>query len=821
MPSSHRGDEPTILAPSDERAETATPSSGLPSSLGARERIAGRYEIVRLLGAGGMGTVYEARDLELDEKVALKVLRHELVSQAGMLERFKLEAKLARRVTHKNVARTFDIGVHEGERFLTMELVDGESLAHILEREGALPLEEVVAIATDICAGLAAAHAAGVVHRDLKPENVLCEAKEPKRRFVVTDFGIARLADGGEGAHRTLGLAVGTPSYMAPEQVDGSSPIDARTDLYALGAMLFELLTGKRPFEGATPLAVATARLVAPPPDPKSVQPSIPRDVAEVVLKAMARKPADRFASASSLSEALARAVAAGRGAALTQSSGLPSPAAPVADLASSKTAAFDAALGLPPSKGPSRDRSVRTVAVLPFRNTSPDDLALSEGLTDEIVDTLSMTKGLRVRSRGAVMKRTHGEGDPREIGSALGVEVVVEGSIRRTSGLLRVSARLVGVEDGFQIWAKRFERPETELLVVADEVARAIAAALTVELDAPHREAPSNPMVIELYLRGRREYRQFWRDTVPSAIRHFEEALALSPDDPTILAALAMARVRNWFLSGGEGGIDWARLAQEAAGRAVALAPQLGEAHLALATVSFHDGDGVAAMRSVKDAIRRAPGLAEAHSLLGRILIEIGRIHEGIRRHESALEIDPTIPSIVDDLARAYALLGDFDKARTLVDTRDTESFTPWISRGRLALWSQDRAWAEQARAQLQQRPRSIQTDMALATLTCVVTRQAPENAPDLVMLAEQPGTPARRRAFFNQLDCEFTSYIGLSERAVQSLMRAVDGGLVDLAWMDRCPILADLRKDPRFGPLRALVAERASKIEAAFFAT
>jgi serine/threonine-protein kinase len=236
-----------------------------------------------------MGSVYRARDVELDEVVALKILSRELIDEPGMLTRFRQEVKLARKVTHQNVARTFDIGEHEGTKFLTMEFVEGESLRARLAREGRLRIADVLELAEGICAGLAAAHAAGVVHRDLKPDNVLIAHEG--RRVVLTDFGIARAVGGG---HRTFGAPIGTPAYMAPEQVEGAPDVDARADLYALGTMLYELLTGTPAWSGESPYVVAAKRLYAPPPDPRTLRPDVPEPLALLVLRCMARDRAAR-----------------------------------------------------------------------------------------------------------------------------------------------------------------------------------------------------------------------------------------------------------------------------------------------------------------------------------------------------------------------------------------------------------------------------------------------------------------------------------------------------------------------------------------------
>ncbi|HVY49887.1 MAG TPA: serine/threonine-protein kinase, partial [Minicystis sp.] len=302
-------------APVSAASDPAVAAAGC-ASVGGTYVVAGRYEILGMLGVGGMGTVYRARDRELDEVVALKALRRELVDAPGMLERFRREVKLARRVTHPNVARVFDIGEHDGEKFLTMEYVDGESLAGLLAREGALSVARGVELAVAVCAGLGAAHHAGVVHRDLKPDNVLLSKSG---RVVVTDFGIARaVMDGGAG--QTAGGLVGTPAYMAPEQVEGAADVDARADVYALGAMLFELFTGARPWIGDAPIAVAAARLVHPPPDPRAKKPDLPTPLARAILRCMARRREERFASVAEVAAELAS---------LT----LPAPSAPLSSL--------------------------------------------------------------------------------------------------------------------------------------------------------------------------------------------------------------------------------------------------------------------------------------------------------------------------------------------------------------------------------------------------------------------------------------------------------------------------------------------------------
>ncbi|MGH7293877.1 MAG: serine/threonine-protein kinase, partial [Polyangiaceae bacterium] len=354
------GNEPTLAVTPEGPGSAVAPSIPV-ASTPTHHVFADRYEILGLVGSGGMGTVYRARDSELDEIVALKLLRREVMDASGMLDRFRQEVKLARRVTHRNVARTYDIGESSGEKFLTMEFVDGEALSARLAREGALQLDLVMEMAGGICAGLQAAHAAGVVHRDLKPDNVLLANDS---RVVLTDFGIARaVADANRAA--TVGLALGTPAYMAPEQVEGVSDLDERADIYALGAMLYECVTGERAWSGDGIWALAAARLMNPPPDPRLKRPDLPPAVAEIVLKCMARRREDRFQSVAELAGALG---------AMTMPAPRPRPSAP------------------PPLQAP-LELETRAVAVLPFRNHGPPaDDYLADGLTDDLIDALSMT---------------------------------------------------------------------------------------------------------------------------------------------------------------------------------------------------------------------------------------------------------------------------------------------------------------------------------------------------------------------------------------------------------------------------------------------
>jgi eukaryotic-like serine/threonine-protein kinase len=756
----------------------------------AHQLVGGRYEILGLLGAGGMGAVYRARDTELDELVALKMLHGEFVDDPTMLVRFRQEAKLARRVTHRNVARTFDIGEHAGTKFLTMELVDGESLRSLIASRDRLSPTEALPILREVCAAISAAHAAGVVHRDLKPDNVLLGSDG---RVVVTDFGIAHAVAQGGRALKTLGGVVGTPEYMAPEQIEGGD-VDGRADIYALGVMMYELFTGKPAWTGETPFAVAAARLVRPPPDPRAVVPDLPAALAEVVLRCLAKDRTARFGTVDEVNDALARALS-------LESATSPTPAPAVARTwPAAGTGVAD-----------------KTVAVLPFHNAGlPDDEYLADGLTDDLIDVLSMTRGLKVRPRGVVAQLRGHERDPREVGRELGVEVVVEGSVRKTPAGVRANARLIGVADGFQLWAKRFDSAAADALLSNDQAAEAIAEALTVHFTAKPRAAPTNAEAIELYLRASHELAKFLHADVARAVELYEQALACAPNDPTILSGCARARIRLAFFEGSNQSLE---LARDAAERAVSGAPENGESWAALAAARFMGRDAPGAVRAVRAALSRAPGLAHAQELLGRILLEAGEADEAAARLNMALSIDPSTLQPRWELVRMHGLLREWARADALLDLPaegPAGRVMKFLFRSRLALWR------GQDHPELADPPPMGAEFGAFADRKAfhdlLVTRDLSDEYRDSLDRAARTAAPSsRRRVLFFQLNAELLAYVFEVDGALDSVQQAVEAGLVDLLWMESCPVLDAVRKDARFRALLMTVEERANQVRSA----
>jgi serine/threonine-protein kinase len=777
------------------RAVAVTDST--PSAQGppiSRPLIGERYEILALIGSGGMGNVYRARDLELDELCALKVLRPELSRSTDLVEHFRREVKLARRVTHPNVARVFDIGEHGGERILTMELVEGEPLSRRLAGAGRLPVAEVVSIASALCAGLGAAHAAGVVHRDLKPDNVLLERSG---RVVITDFGIARAAAAPDAA-RTAFVWAGTPAYMAPEQVEPGAAVDARTDIYALGVLLYEACTGERPWPAATAAAIAAARGTQPPPDPLALRPDLPPGLAALVQRCMARRPEDRFPSAAAVADELAAiaSVTRARGATPTPPSGL-------------STTVVSATVT--PTVVSRQDR-VKRVAVLPFRNAGPPEHDyLADGLTEDVIDALSMAEGLRVTSRGVVMRYKGSALDPREVGRDLGVQAVVEGTVRRAEGMVRIAARLASVDDGVQLWAKRFDRPDAELFGVSDDAARAIAEALTVELKRRGRPVAADAEAMDLYLRARVAYHRFFGNTGgEESLPLFERALARAPDDPRVLAGYAMSRCR---VANPEG--EGARSAADAATRAVELDPGSPHAHLAVGAVTYQAGDEAGAVSWLRRALLLSPVHAEAHDLLGRILSET-HLRADARLHLStAIGLEPDITLARLALARLFELDGDPAEADRVAPPGSEAAIG---FHARATLWRRDAARARQMLPTL----KSTTPALVVVRAMLVLAAGGPPPYEALALLGVRMQlrgrASIRARAFFHQLEAESAAFLGDRDRALDAIRRASEHAVFDVAWLDLCPLFADLRDDPAFALARAPVAARAAAVEAAY---
>lgn len=730
-----------------------------------------RYRVLGMLGGGGMGNVYLAHDIELDENVAVKLLKASLSKRREQVDLLRREVKFARRVTHPNVLRTFDIGDHEGAKFLTMELVDGRTLSDLLPRQ--LPLAEVARIAHAVCAGLGAAHDAGVMHRDLKPSNVLLGNDG---RILLSDFGIARLAD--DPADGTL---AGTPGFMAPELL-ANEPVDARADIWALGAVLFEMIAGERAFRYRDRDDLIRPLLEAAP-DPRERRPDMPLALARVVTQCMARQPAARFAHPREISAAIAAAL-------------------PFAPAGASGSSARMPVAG---------DRRTRVLAVLPLTNLgSPDDAYLAEGLTAVLIDAID-SRDLRVPSRGAVDAASPEGRDALQVGRDLGAEAVVVGSVlRNASAGVTIELRVIGTGDGLLLFSEKIECRLTEVFRAAEQASRSIARALLV--DRREAEAGTNDSeAIELYLQGVHEYRRRWDQSVEKSSALFSRALERAPNDPVILSAYALALARGMSFRGDESLIP---LAQTISRKALALAPDRAEPHLAVAALHLQLGENVAAARALRVAAAIAPHHPDAHNMLGILRMEVTGVAEGLAHFQTALMLDPMLVHAKWWIARGHALLGEWARCDALFTQTpaDPETLNDyWVNRARTVMYGKTPERLAAFLAEFEEAP-PFETKEAIAVAVRVATGE--KVAIDALTLYSGDHPSKRRAAYVRTVVAETLCGAGRYDNAMDCLAKADRDGCVDIVWFDTCPVAAPLRDRDDFRALRSSVAARAATV-------
>jgi serine/threonine-protein kinase len=508
-----------------------------------KSALSGRYAITRELGRGGMATVYLAEDLRHRRSVAVKVLEPDLAHAIGS-SRFLREIEIAARLSHPNILPLHDSGDADGLLYYVMPFVEGESLRDWLNREKQLPLEDALRIVHEVADALSYAHHHGVVHRDIKPENILLA----EGHAVVSDFGIARAIDAAGSERLTgTGLAVGTPAYMSPEQATGERGVDARSDIYALGCVLYELLAGEPPYAGPTPHVVLAKLLADPVPSVRRLRDTVPAGVDQALVKALAKTPADRFATAAAFSAALDRAASqpsVGRG--------LTVRGRRVAVLAVVLAVLLPVGVWLGIRAGLFGGPQLDSIAVLPFENLSRDaeQEDFVDGMHDALISRLAQIGALRVISRTSTLRFRNTSKSIGEIAGELGVSALVEGSVLKTGDSVRIQVQLIQARPREQhLWAQTFDRDTRAVLSVQSEVAEAIARQIGVRLTSGEeaRLAVSrdvDPLAHEALLRGRRAARTRTPAGLDEAMQHYESAVR---QDPNYAAAhMAISSVWN-----------------------------------------------------------------------------------------------------------------------------------------------------------------------------------------------------------------------------------------------------------------------------------
>ncbi len=586
--------------------------------------VAGRYTIGRELGAGGMATVYLARDLKHDRDVAIKVLRDDYAASVGA-ERFLAEIKTTAGLTHPHILPLHDSGEAEGYLYYVMPYVDGETLRERLDREHRLPIDEAVRIAREVADGLAYAHGHGVVHRDIKPENIFLHSGHA----LVADFGIARALSPDVSRLTSAGLAIGTPAYMSPEQALGEDSVNAHTDQYALASVLFEMLAGEAPFTGPTVEAILVQRFMQAPPRVSARRPDVGRTIDTAISTAMARDPEARFAT----------------------------------------IAAFAASLRVA-SAAPAQTDD-RSIAVLPFANMSGDAANdyFSDGISEEIINALAQLDGLRVAARTSAFSYKGKNVDLRTIGEELGVATVLEGSVRKAGTRLRITAQLIDVANGYHRWSERYDREMTDVLAIQDEIACAIAAKLDVSFAGATGEKLVKPPTenidaYDAYLKGRALMQQRGR-ALFGAVTAFERCIELDPEfsaaDSLLGESLLLMTV--WGIAPASA---VSARAAAAIDRALASDPGSPLAHVALGVRCFWEFDREGAGAAWNRAFELDPGDADVcvfYSLYNLAYMR-GQVEEALAILQSLVDADPRSAHLRAHLSVACSWARQFDRA-------------------------------------------------------------------------------------------------------------------------------------------------------------
>jgi serine/threonine protein kinase/Tfp pilus assembly protein PilF len=720
------------------------------------------YRIVRELGAGGMGVVYEAEDTRLRRNVALKFLSAALAQDGPMLERFEREARAASALSHPGICTVHAIEQDGGQSFIVMELVEGESLATRLAG-GPMPTGQLLDLGIQMADALEAAHAKGIVHRDLKPMNMMVTARG---QVKILDFGLAKFEHNEASAQTTsptapprgadltaIGTVFGTVHYMSPEQARGLTT-DARTDIFSLGAILYQMATGDRAFEGDTQAVVFDAILNRDPRPLAEANPAMPAALEPILEKALEKDRDLRYQTATELKTDLLRL--------RRKLEGSRSGPAAVTD-----------------SKTPAQ-RAERSIAVLYFENLSgvKEDEYLRDGITEDILTDLSKIKGLNVFPRTTVLAFRDQKATAADVSRQLRADYALEGSLRRAGNRLRINTQLVDATSGFPVWSERYDREMSDIFAVQDEIAHKIAEALRIKL-TPQEQAQlaakptDNLQAYDLYLRGRSYARRRTTRDMEFALQMFDNAVTLDPNFALAWAAIANGCAHAQYWSGGKG--QYMERAQAASLRAVALAPDIPEVLISQGWILYAGGKYDDAVRLTRAAISRKRDCEGAYYLLLRALFASGKYDEVASLAEEAIEAAGSDYNVYIPIMNALGALGR-EEAKHDVRQRLLQAFEEHL-----------RDVPEDARARILRAGMYAQEGRVDDSV-----REA-----NLAMVLR----PDEATVLYNAA-CTFSA-LHKKPEAIDALRKAWDAGFKDADWTRRDPDLAPLHGDPEFEKL------------------
>jgi serine/threonine protein kinase/tetratricopeptide (TPR) repeat protein len=720
------------------------------------------YTVTHRLGSGGMGVVYQADDSRLGRRVALKFLPFEMAQDAQLLERFQREARAASALNHPNICTVHAIEQHERQHFIVMELLEGQTLAQMIGRQP-FAVDQLVTFGIQITDALESAHAKGVVHRDLKPANIFVTARN---QVKILDFGLAKFergitssdagsaptqADTALGELTTPGAAVGTVSYMSPEQARGQL-VDARTDLFSTGTVLYQMATGTLPFQGDTSAVIFDAILNRYPAPLEKLNSSAPPELGRIISKLLEKDRNLRCQSATELKTDLMRLKR---------------------DLDSGNKRAAEVSDSHPGTAKP----ALKSIAVLYFENLSgvKEDEYLRDGITEDLITELAKIRGLNTFSRPTVLAFRDKTVTPQQIGQQLKAAYVLTGSLRRAGTRLRINTQLVDTQTDFPMWSERYDREMKDVFEVQDEIARKIAEALRVTLSPQELEAlavkpTENLQAYDLYLRGKRYARRQTRQDLEFALQMFENAVAM--DSSFALAYAACANACAMFYCNYSRDAIWVERARAASGKAVALRWDLPEVQVSQAWVLYATELHDEAVRMVQKAIERRRDCEGAYYLLCRALFSAGRYQEIVEVLEVALEASGEDYNVYVPIVNALGALGKREMRRNVMQRRMAAlenhlKQVPEDARARILLGGD---YAELQRI-----------DDAMREVNLAITLRANE------------------ASILYNAACIY-SVLNKKPEALDALRKAWDAGFKDAGWARRDPDLALLHGEPEF---------------------